>query len=166
MSGERQSCRPQELIARHPSARRDPPEGDLDDVLTPSCTVALDDVGELLLDPSEPQRRHAGPQHLAVQRVGEAKRRPPIRHHHRDEPPGLQRLERRQSVAALEVGQTEAFADRQQLEHRQPRRVDTGEVLVDELVERHRRRQVTDRGATCRGRGRARPAPSRRGPAP
>ena len=61
-----------------------------------------------------------------------------------DEPPGLQRLERRQSVAALEVGQAEALADGEQFEHRQSRRVDAGEVLVDQLVERHRRRQVTD----------------------
>ena len=61
----------------------DAPQGDLDDVLAAPRPVALDDVGQLLLDPPEPQRRHARPQHLAVQRVRQAHRRAPAGDHHR-----------------------------------------------------------------------------------
>ena len=139
MSGKRQPRRPEELIARYSPAGRDPPERDLDDILTPARSVALDDVGEFLLDPPESQRRHASPEHLAVQRMGEAERRPPVRRHHGHESPGLQGFERRRSMAALEVGQPEALTHGQQFEHRQSCRVDIREMLVDEFVEDDRR---------------------------
>ena len=90
-----------QLIAGDAAAGRDPPQGDLHDVLAPPCAVALDDVGELVLDPSQPQRRQPGPQHLAVERVGEAHGGPPSRRdHHDDEPARLQRLERGHAVDA------------------------------------------------------------------
>ena len=104
--------------------------------------MALDDVGQLVLDAPPSQRRHAGPQHLAVQGVGEAHGGAPPAHHHRHEPPGFQLLERRQAVAAFEVGEAEPLADGEQLEHGEARHVHAGEVLVDQLVERHRGRQV------------------------
>lgn len=140
-------CQPrrlEELLAGDPTAGSDAPQGDLHDVLAAAGAVGLDDVGELLLDPPQPQRRHPCPEHLAVQRVGQAQRRALARHDDRHEPPRLQAFQCRQAVALLEVGQPEALTDGEQLEHRQAGVVDVGEVLVDEVVERHRRRQVAD----------------------
>jgi hypothetical protein len=131
-----------ELIAGDTAARLDAPEGHLHHVFTAARAVALDDVGQLVLDAPPSQRRHAGPQHLAVQGVGEAHGGAPPAHHHRHEPPGFQLLERGQAVAALEVGETEALADGEQLQHRETRSVHAGEVLVDEFVQRDRGGQV------------------------
>ena len=75
MADERQPGGAQQLVAGNPPAGRDAPQGDLDDVLTAPRTVGLDDVGQLLVDAPQSQRRQPGPQHLAVQRVGQAQRR-------------------------------------------------------------------------------------------
>ena len=69
---ERQPGGVQQLTAGNLTAGVDPPEGDLDDVLTPSRPASLDEVGQLLVDPSQAQRRQPGPEHLAVQRVRQA----------------------------------------------------------------------------------------------
>ena len=69
----------------------DPPQRDLDHVLAPAGAVGLDDLGQLGLDPAPAQRRQAGAEHLAVQRVGQAERGPPPGGHDVDEPAGLER---------------------------------------------------------------------------
>ena len=97
-----------------------------------------------LLDAAQAQRRQPGAQHLAVERVRQAHGRAAARRDDPDEPVGLERLERRRAVGALEVGEAEALAHGQQLEHGAPGGVDAGQVLGDELVERGRRRQRAD----------------------
>ncbi len=142
MPGERQTCGLQELVAGHAPAGFDAPQGHLHHVFTASRAVAFDDVSQLVLDASEPQRCHPCPQHLAVEGVGQAHGGAPSGHHQRDQPSGLQLLQGGQTVATFEVGEAEALAHGEQFEHREPGFVDAGEVLVDQLVERRGGRQV------------------------
>jgi hypothetical protein len=47
----------QQLAARHPTTGVDPPQRDLDDILASSCPMRFDEVGLLLMDAPEAQRR-------------------------------------------------------------------------------------------------------------
>ena len=51
----------QQLVTGHLPSGRDPPEGDLHDVLAPSGAVALDDVGQLLMDAAKAEGRQPLP---------------------------------------------------------------------------------------------------------
>ena len=117
VAGERQPGGPQQPLAGDLAARGDPPEGDLQDVLAAAGAVGLDDVGQLGLDAAQPQRRQPGPQHLAVERVGEPHGRPAARGDHDDEAARLERLQGGGAVDPLEVGEAEPLAHGQQLEH-------------------------------------------------
>jgi hypothetical protein len=106
-----------------------------------TCTVALDDVGQLTLDRAQPKCGQTGPQHLAIERVGESHREPPLARDGDDQSVALERLERARAVDAVEIGKTEPLADSEQLEHGETFRVDTRHVLCDELVEGGARRK-------------------------
>ena len=58
---ERQPGGVQQLAAGNLTAGVDPPEGDLDDVLAPPRPASFDEVGQLLVDPPQAQRRQPGP---------------------------------------------------------------------------------------------------------
>ena len=49
-----------------------------------------------------------------------------------DQPPGFQLLDGVQTVAAFEVGEAEALAHGEQLEHREAGFIDAGKALVDQ----------------------------------
>jgi hypothetical protein len=123
------------------AAGGDAPQSDLHHILTAVGAVGLHHVGQLATDAPLAQRREAGAQHLAVQRVGQPHRGAAPRRHDRDEAARLQRLQPGRAVDALEVGQAEALAHGQELEHGQAGAVDARQVLGHELVEYRRRRQ-------------------------
>ena len=59
-------------------------------------------------------------------------------------PLASRRLERGRAVRPLEVGEAEPLAHGEQLEHGQAGRLDAGQVLGHQFVERRRRRQRPD----------------------
>ena len=138
---QRQAGRAEQPLVGDVAARAEAPQRDLHRILASAGAVGLDDVGQLLLDATQAQRREPGPQDLAVERVGQAHGGAPARRDDRDEPGRFQPLQRRRAVASLQVVDTEALADGQQFEHLQPGRIDVGQGLGDELLERGRRRQ-------------------------
>ncbi len=136
--GEGQASGAQQALTGDLPTRRHAPERDQQSVLASLRSVSLDDVGQLGLDPAQPQGRQPGAQHLAVQRMGEPNRHPAARRHDVDETRDLERLQQLRSVQPLDVREPEALAHRQQLEQRQPFGLDPGQVLGDQLVERRR----------------------------
>ena len=108
------------VVAGHRPTGTDPPQRDPHHVLAPAGAVRLHHVGQLGPQPPLTQRRDLRPEHLPVQRVGEADVGAPAVGDHDDDAARLQGLERRRAVALLEVDQAEALALGEQLEHGEP----------------------------------------------
>ena len=142
VAGERQAGGTQQLVAGDLPTGGDAPQGDLDDVLASpwrrgprrcrraAAGCAAGAAGGSRARSTSPYSGWAS--RTAVRRPGR---------HDGDQPAGLQRLQRRRPVEPLEVGEPEALADGQQLEHGEAGRVDAGEVLGDELLQGGGRRQ-------------------------
>ena len=83
VGGERQPGGEQQPVAGDLAAGRDAPQRDLQRVLAAAGAVGLDAVGQFGLDATDPQRRQPASEHLAVERVRQAHRRPAARRHDR-----------------------------------------------------------------------------------
>jgi hypothetical protein len=128
-----QPGRPQQQPGLGGAGGVQPPGGNPQRILPPSCPVPLH-PGDLLKQQPTPRRHgHPCPQHLPIQRMRQADQVPPPLDADLDQSGPFQPLGDGEAHQLLDLGQSERLGQRQQLQHRRRRLIGRAQAGRDQL---------------------------------